>query len=86
MFVKEPEQGNSSTTNDECYELDISVLVGCEFVNQDLRASNVDESPTSQAENQRAHESWCILNANTDTNACGFNEGKTEENEENGFL
>lgn len=74
MFVQEPQQGNSGTANDECKEFNVSVLVVCEFVDQDLRASNVDESATSNAQDQRANECWCILNAYTDTNACGFYE------------
>jgi hypothetical protein len=62
------------------------VLAVCEFVDQDLRASNIDESAASQTHKERAHESRCILNANAYTNTFRFNEGKTEENEENGFL
>lgn len=86
MLVKEPQQGNGGTAYDESKELDVSVLVVFKFVDQDLRASDVDKSATSNAQDERAHQWWSILNADTDTNTCGFYEWKTEENEENGFL
>ena len=50
VLVEQPEQGDRGTADNEEKELNVPVLVIGELMNEYLRASNVDESATSETE------------------------------------
>lgn len=67
MLVEEPEQGDSSTANNEEEEFDVPVLIIGELVNKDLRACDVDKRAASETKHNRGDYAWCVLDP--DTNA-----------------
>ena len=86
MLVKEPKKADNSTAQDKEEELRVSPLIVGEFVNEDLRAGDVDECPASYAQHDRADQGWGIFNDYPNNHAERFNQRETEKDEKDGLF
>lgn len=87
MFgMQKPEQGYGCRADNTEEEFPVAMLRISEFVDQNLRARNVNESAAGQAQNDWVDENRRVFNANTNADASRLDQGKEEENEEYCFL